>query len=39
MNYIKMIINIINLTAKIIVLAALRPLTFLPAWILRKVKK
>ena len=34
-----MIINIINLTAKIIVLAALRPLTFLPAWILRKVKK
>ena len=39
MNYIKMIINIINLTAKIIVLAALRPVTFLPAWILRKVKK
>tara|TARA_R100000808_G_scaffold9385_1_gene25836 strand:+ start:6703 stop:6822 length:120 start_codon:yes stop_codon:yes gene_type:complete len=39
MNYIKMIINIINLTAKIIVLAALRPVTFLPAWIFRKVKK
>ena len=39
MSYLKMIINIINLTAKIIVLAALRPLTFFPAWILRKVKK
>ena len=39
MNYLKIIINIINLIAKIIVLAALRPLTFLPAWILRKVKK
>jgi len=39
MFYLKAILNIINLVAKIVILAALRPVTFVPAWILRKVKR
>lgn len=39
MYYLKAIINIINLVAKIIILAALRPVTFIPAYILKKLKR
>ena len=39
MYYLKAIINIINLVANIIILAALRPVTFIPAYILKKLKR